>query len=212
MCLFSNLCAQSLSRVLLFVTPWCIAHQLLYRWNSPGKNTGAGCHFLLQGIFPTQGSNPCLLHWQVVPPGKPLVLFSRYLHVTCRFLKSYLIQWLLHAFPVSSSCSLSITSVFNWVGSYPRFPGKFIFASNYFSKSLKSLPTWRTQGRNTGKNKWLDRPCPTLSVSCVQPHSEAESACSPGPSARKPTFLYSPEMSGRGKGERRKETAAGTFV
>ena len=23
-----------------------------------------GCHFLLQGIFPTQGSNPCLLHWQ----------------------------------------------------------------------------------------------------------------------------------------------------
>ena len=79
----------------------------------PGKNTEVGCHFLLQGIFPTQGSNPCLLHWQVVPPGKPLVLFSRYLHVTCRFLKSYLIQWLLHAFPVSSSCSLSITSVFN---------------------------------------------------------------------------------------------------
>ena len=38
-----------------------------------------GCHFLLQGIFPTQGSNPhprCLLHWQVdclplAPPGKP---------------------------------------------------------------------------------------------------------------------------------------------
>ena len=29
-------------------------------WNSPGKNTGVGCHFLLQGIFPTQGSNPCL--------------------------------------------------------------------------------------------------------------------------------------------------------
>ena len=31
----------------------------------PGKNTGAGCHFLLQGVFLTQGSNPCLLHWQV---------------------------------------------------------------------------------------------------------------------------------------------------
>ena len=31
----------------------------------PGKNTGVGCHFLLQEIFPTQGSNPCLLHWQV---------------------------------------------------------------------------------------------------------------------------------------------------
>ena len=30
-----------------------------------GKNTGVGCHFLLQGIFPTQGSNLHLLHWQV---------------------------------------------------------------------------------------------------------------------------------------------------
>ena len=37
-------------------------------WNFPGKNTGLGCHSLLQGIFLTQGSNPCLwhlLHWQV---------------------------------------------------------------------------------------------------------------------------------------------------
>ena len=29
--------------------------------NSPGKNTGVGCHFLLQGIFWTQGSKLCLL-------------------------------------------------------------------------------------------------------------------------------------------------------
>ena len=38
---------------------------LLCTWEVPGKNTGEGCHFLLQGIFPTQPSNPCLLHWQV---------------------------------------------------------------------------------------------------------------------------------------------------
>ena len=31
----------------------------------PTKNTGVGCHFLLQGIFPAQGSNPGLLHWQM---------------------------------------------------------------------------------------------------------------------------------------------------
>ena len=31
----------------------------------PGKNRGVGCHFLLQEIFPTQGSNWYLLHWQV---------------------------------------------------------------------------------------------------------------------------------------------------
>ena len=30
--------------------------------DSPGKNTGVGCHVLLQGIFPTQGSNPGLPH------------------------------------------------------------------------------------------------------------------------------------------------------
>ena len=29
--------------------------------DSPGKNTGVGCHALFQEIFPTQGSNPCLL-------------------------------------------------------------------------------------------------------------------------------------------------------
>ena len=34
-------------------------------WDSPGSNTGMGCHFILQGIFPTQGLNQhllCLLH------------------------------------------------------------------------------------------------------------------------------------------------------
>ena len=38
--------------------------RLLCPWDSPGKNTGVGCHFLLQGILLTQGSNPRLLHWQ----------------------------------------------------------------------------------------------------------------------------------------------------
>ena len=41
--------------------------RLLCPWDSPGKNTGVGCHFLLQGIFPTQGLNLRLLHllhWQ----------------------------------------------------------------------------------------------------------------------------------------------------
>ena len=36
--------------------------RLLCPWDSPGKNTGMGCCVLLQGIFPTQASNPCLLH------------------------------------------------------------------------------------------------------------------------------------------------------
>ena len=39
--------------------------RLLCPWDFPVKNTGEGCHFLLQGIFLTQRSNPLLLHWQV---------------------------------------------------------------------------------------------------------------------------------------------------
>ena len=43
-------------------TPWTVVHQLLCPWDSPGKNTGVDCNFLLQQIFLTQGSNPGLLH------------------------------------------------------------------------------------------------------------------------------------------------------
>ena len=39
---------KSLSRVRLLATPWTTAHQALRPWDFPGKNTGMGCHFLLQ--------------------------------------------------------------------------------------------------------------------------------------------------------------------
>ena len=38
--------------------------RLLCPWDSPGKNIGVGCHFLLQEIFPTQESNPGLPHYR----------------------------------------------------------------------------------------------------------------------------------------------------
>ena len=47
-----------------FVTSWAVAYQASQCVGFLGKNTGVGCHFPLQGIFPTQGSNPCLLYWQ----------------------------------------------------------------------------------------------------------------------------------------------------
>ena len=54
---------KSLSRARLFVTPWTVAcTKLLCPWDFLGKNTGVGCCFLLQEIFPTQGSNPGLPH------------------------------------------------------------------------------------------------------------------------------------------------------
>ena len=46
-----------LIHVQLFATPW-----LVCPWNSPGQSTGVGSHSFLQGIFPTQGSNPGLPH------------------------------------------------------------------------------------------------------------------------------------------------------
>ena len=68
--------AKSLSHVWLFATLWTVACQALCSWDFPGKNTGVGCHFLLQGIYLSQGLNPHLLHllqWQagslpVAPP------------------------------------------------------------------------------------------------------------------------------------------------
>ena len=43
--------------------------RLLCSWDSPGEHTGVGCHFLLQGIFSTQGLNPGLLHCRQVVYG-----------------------------------------------------------------------------------------------------------------------------------------------
>ena len=45
------------------MTPWSVAHQApCGHGDSPGKKTVVDCHALLQGIFPTQGSNPALPH------------------------------------------------------------------------------------------------------------------------------------------------------
>ena len=50
--------------------------RLLCPWDSPSKNNGGGCYFLLQGIFQTQGSKLSLLFpggfFAIEPPGKPM--------------------------------------------------------------------------------------------------------------------------------------------
>ena len=80
--------------VWLFATSWTVALQAPLSMGSSGKNTRVGCHFLLWGIFVTQGLNPyllCLLHWQadslpLAPPGKPY---------TCVYIYSF-----LYSFPL----------------------------------------------------------------------------------------------------------------
>ena len=54
-------------------------HELYSPWSFPGQNTGVGSLSLLQGIFPTQGLNPCLLHcrrilYQLSHKGSPRIL------------------------------------------------------------------------------------------------------------------------------------------
>ena len=73
----------------LFPTPWTVAHQVPLFMGFPSKNTGVGCHSLLQGVFPTQGSNLCLLHWQV--DSLPLSDWEAlYLYIPFSFLPDHL--------------------------------------------------------------------------------------------------------------------------
>ena len=77
-------CVCTLSRFRLFGSPWTVAHQAPLSIEFPSKNTGVGCHFLLQGIFPTQGSNPSFLHlfhWKAdsLPLRHKVTLYSLWL-------------------------------------------------------------------------------------------------------------------------------------
>ena len=97
----SSLKSKSLSRVPLFVTPWNSP------LNSPGQNTGVGSCSLLQGIFPTQGSNPGIPH--------------------C--------QWILHQLSHQGSPSCSLFYLFNQPLSLNRFFNP-IFSATPYSHNL----------------------------------------------------------------------------
>ena len=57
-CLVTSIMSNS------FATLWTAARQAPLSWDSLAKNTRVGCHALLHGTFPTQGSNQCPLHLQ----------------------------------------------------------------------------------------------------------------------------------------------------
>ena len=77
-CLKNVCCLSALScKVKVKVAQSCLT--LYSPWNSPGQNTGVGSLSLLQGIFPTQGSNPGLSHcrqilYQLSHKGNPRIL------------------------------------------------------------------------------------------------------------------------------------------
>ena len=60
-----------------FATLWTVvAHQAPLLWDSPGKNTGEGCHALLQGIFPVLYSKSLLLIFFTYSSLYLLILYS----------------------------------------------------------------------------------------------------------------------------------------
>ena len=56
-----SVCAQLLSHVQLFATPWTVAHQASLSVAFPSKNTGVGCHFLFPRDLPNPGTVPSSL-------------------------------------------------------------------------------------------------------------------------------------------------------
>ena len=98
--------------------------RLLCPWNSPGKNTGVGCHFLLQGIFTTQGLNPGLLHCRRMPyhlshqgsqyRNLGIILFFLFLIFLCSPLSNYVSYVTLMPFKtILFSLSLALFSLWH---------------------------------------------------------------------------------------------------
>ena len=80
---------------------WTVHHQAPLSVGFPRQKYWVGCHFLLQGIFPSQDLNSCLLHWQAdfffflttEPPGKSLKL---YFYLICVFICLIFAYYKLH--------------------------------------------------------------------------------------------------------------------
>ena len=123
------------SCVQLFATPRTVTCQAPLPMGFPGKNTGVGCHFLLQGIFPTQQPNQCLLglqHWHLF------------------FIAACMLAKLLQSCPTlcdPMDCSPAGSSVH---GNAPgkntgvgcHFLSQGIFPTQGSSPCLSSLPHW----------------------------------------------------------------------
>ena len=93
--MLSCCCLVSKSYLILLQPHGLEPARLIYPWDFSGKNTGVGCHFLPQGNFPTQGSNPGLLHSRE-PPGNPKEKGKKEARQT-----EEILDWSLHMIPIS---------------------------------------------------------------------------------------------------------------
>ena len=114
-------------------------------WNSPGQNTGVGSLSLLQGIFPTQGLNPGLLHnrqilYQLSHKGSPCIYIPLHNTVGSLF-------WLIF-----TNVNFTISIFLIVICPLSRFLNVFLFSCKVMSNSLQSHELQYTR-----------LPCPSLS-------------------------------------------------
>ena len=107
-------------------------HGLYSPWNSPGQNSGVSSRSLLEGIFPTQGSNPGLLHcrqilYQLIYQGRPRVL-----------------EWVAYPFFSGSSRPRNWTRVSCIAGGF--FTAELLGKSSLILTGIESLPLGRHCG------------------------------------------------------------------
>ena len=115
---------KSLSRVWLFVTPWIYSP-----WNSPGQNTRGGSLSPLQGIFPTQGSNPDLPHCRQI------------LYQLSHKESPWILEWVAYPFSSKSSRPRNRTRVSCIVGGFfPNWAIRWaLFNYNAFKYFFQAL-------------------------------------------------------------------------
>ena len=103
--------------------------RLLCTWDFLGKNTRVDCHFLLQGIFLTKGSNLCILYCRHIPAGTlPAEPFGKYpKYISCGlflngldYIVSFLVWVFLSLKVFSSVQSLSCVRLFAtpWIAAH----------------------------------------------------------------------------------------------
>ena len=117
--------------------------RLLCPWDFPGKDAGVGCHFLVQGIFPTRGLNPGLLHCrQILYPlshqGRPNTSISKNIYVFL-WKKYYFLLFNSTDIMWSEGCSVLSDSVTLWTVQLMEF-SRPEYWSEYPFPSLWALP------------------------------------------------------------------------
>ena len=147
--------------VRFFVTPWTTAHRAPLSIDLPGKNTGVGCHFPLQGLFLTQGSNSHLVlgrqilyHWAT----------RKWKWKSLSHVWFFATPWTIKSILLDSNSPILLARILEWVAfpfsrgsSPPRDRTQASHTAGGFFISWATREAWAPRGTHNGillrKNK-----------------------------------------------------------